>query len=111
MKRRIFPLFLVISVILAAFYGCADTASVIGEYVAQFDEQQGQRIGLQLEPDGQGTWTSVDESISFKWESRAGQIWLHSKTGGIIEGKLLEGDIEFNVPGAGRVTFKKVLIH
>jgi len=110
MKRQVFLLFLIVCIFPAALQGCADTATVTGEYAAELDGQQGQRIGLQLEPDGQGSWASEDESISFRWESHAGQIWLHSKTGGIIEGRLLQGDIEFTVPGAGRVTFKKVLI-
>jgi hypothetical protein len=109
MKSQVFLLFLILSILFGALQGCADTANVTGEYVAELGGEQGQKIGLQLEPGGQGCWTTEDDRISFEWESHAGEIRLHSKTGGVIEGRLLHDDIEFTVPGAGRVTFKKAI--
>jgi len=110
MKSQVFPLFLVFSILFAALQGCGDTTVVTGEYVAELDGNQGQKISLQLEPGGQGSWTTDDDRISFGWESHAGEIRLHTKTGGVIEGRLLHGDIEFTIPGAGRVVFKKTRI-
>ena len=107
MRSQIFLLFLVLSLVIAALAGCADTTVVTGEYVAELDGEQGQKIGLQLGPGGQGSWTTDDDRISFEWESHGGEIRLHSKTGGVIEGRLLHDDIEFTVPGAGRLTFRK----
>ena len=110
MKRHVCLLFLVLCFCFAALPGCEDTAAVPGRYVAESHGEQAQRIELQLDPDGQGSWTSEDDRIAFKWESPAGEIRLHTRTGGIIQGSLSQGIIEFTIPGTGRVTFKKVAI-
>ncbi|MGA3117951.1 MAG: hypothetical protein ABSF90_26400 [Syntrophobacteraceae bacterium] len=107
MKRLVCRLFAVFFICLAALPGCDDTTAVPGRYVAESTGEQGQRIDLELEPDGQGSWTSEDDRIDFKWESQAAGILLHTKAGGIIEGNLSEGVIEFTIPGTGRVTFTK----
>ena len=110
MKRHVCLIFLVLWFCLAALPGCDDTAGVPGKYVAEFHGELGQRIELQLDPDGQGSWTSEEDRIAFKWESHAGEIRLHTRAGGIIQGMLSQGVIEFTIPGTGRVTFKKVAI-
>ncbi len=110
MRRLVCPLFAVFFICLAALAGCDDSTGVPGSYVAELNGKQGQSIDLRLEPDGRGYWTSDQDAIAFKWESQAPQILLHTRDGGIIQGTLSQGLIEFTIPGAGRVAFKKVVI-
>ncbi len=107
MKIPVCTHFAIFFICLAALAGCNDTTSVAGRYVAEFNGEQGQRIDLELEPDGQGSWASEDDRIDFKWESHAAGILLHTKAGGIIEGTHSQGVIEFTIPGTGKVIFRK----
>ncbi len=107
MKSRAFQLFLLFCICIAALPGCEDTAGVAGEYAAVSKGEQGQRICLQLDQGGHGSWTTEDDRITFKWESQSGQILLHTEAGAVIQGRLSKDEIEFTVPGAGTLTFRK----
>ncbi len=97
-----------VTLCLATLLGCHDTSALPGKYIAELPGEVGQQVELKLEPNGQGSWTSEDDRISFKWELQAGKIHLHTKPGGVIEGVLRQDSIEFTVPGADSVVFKKV---
>ncbi|MBA4395109.1 MAG: hypothetical protein C0407_16280, partial [Desulfobacca sp.] len=57
----------------------------------------------------QGFWTRGDESVMFKWEIKNKKIWLHTKSGSLISGNIINADrIEIKLPGAGIIVFKKV---
>ena len=110
MRLNVWLFFSVLFICLAALPGCNDTTTLSGKYVTDSTGEVDQQLELQLEPNGQGSWASEDDRIAFKWESQAGVIRLHTKAGGIIEGVLLQDAIEFTVPGAGRVVFKKTAL-
>ena len=59
-------------------------------------------------PNGQGSWSIEEDNVSFKWEIRENEIWLHTKSGGVIVGKIVGETIEINLPAAGEYYFKKV---
>jgi hypothetical protein len=61
---------------------------------------------LLLKEDGKGTWALGSEDVSFIWESRGQEIWLHAKTGGVVVGKLRPNHtIDISLPGIGCFLF------
>lgn len=108
MKHSAYQLFLLLCICIAVLPGCEDKGPAPGEYFRRFDGEHAQRIDLQLDPSGQGSWTIDDNRIPFKWESQSEQILLHTEAGAIIQGRLSQGQIEFTIPGAGTATFEKV---
>ncbi|MEM5786979.1 MAG: hypothetical protein AAGU11_06640 [Syntrophobacteraceae bacterium] len=61
------------------------------------DEMQMQ---ISLKSDGKGTWKVRGEESSFVWEQRGEEIHLHSKTGGVITGRLdKDHSIHIFIPG------------
>ncbi len=57
---------------------------------------------------GQGSWSIEEDNASFKWEIRENEIWLHTKSGGLIVGRIVGEAIVINLPGVGEYYFKKV---
>ena len=90
--------------------GCRNEEALQGKYQAEFREGTSTSIiKLDLGANGQGGWTLKDEKVFFKWESQGKEVWLHTKSGGVVTGRLLEpGVIEVDMPGAGRFSFKKM---
>jgi len=106
------PQFLMLMVLVFSLLfamSCEDRGSLSGRYVADIDKNQiSPTISLELMANGQGSWSTEEDNISFKWEIREGEIWLHTKSGGVIVGKIVGETIEINLPGISEYYFKKV---
>ena len=106
------PQFLVLMVLafsLPLTTGCEERGRLSGRYVADIDENRlSPTISLELMDNGQGSWSTEEDSVSFKWEIRESEIWLHTKSGGVIVGKIVGETIEINLPGVGEYYFEKV---
>jgi len=77
-----------------------------GDYEA---EGTGAAARLSLRSDGGGALSVGAEEAPFRWEVREnGQVFLHTRQGGIISGRKGEGTLELDMPGAGRQTFRKL---
>ena len=99
----VFILFLVLMV------SCEDRGKLVGKYQADNNEnRQSVTIFLELLANGQGSWSIEEDNASFKWEIREDAIWLHTRSGGVIVGKIVEETIEIHLPGVGEYYFKKV---
>ncbi|MBW1917359.1 MAG: hypothetical protein JRI57_04980 [Deltaproteobacteria bacterium] len=93
--------------------GCKSRTPYTGKYVAEVKKPSPKQIFLELKADGEGSWTIESQEVSFRWEVKNGDIWLHTKGGGVIIGtpvgeKLfldLSGDIR---PGGKRLEFKRL---
>ncbi|OPX21172.1 MAG: hypothetical protein BZ151_00480 [Desulfobacca sp. 4484_104] len=93
--------------------GCKSRGPFVGRYMADIEQPTRKQILLELKANGEGSWTINSQEVSFRWEVKKGQIWLHTKGGGVIIGtpvgdKLfldLSGDIE---PGGKRLEFKRL---
>ena len=72
MKRHVCSFISIFCICLAGELGCHDTAALSGKYVSEYTGEAGPKLELELEPNGQGSWTSEDDRIAFKWESQAG---------------------------------------
>lgn len=90
--------------------GCQEPSEIKGSRWAEArQEHQAPLSRLELGPNGQGSWSKGEERVLFKWEIKDNQIWLHTKSGGVVAGKIVAEDrIEINLPGTERLIFKKV---
>ena len=62
---------------------------------------------LELMEKGQAVWRVPDDEVSFRWDIKDSEIWLSTKSGGIIIGKIHGDTIEITLPGAKTMSFKK----
>lgn len=86
--------------------GCrGPVESLTGDYEA---EGAGAAARISLRSDGGGALSVGAEEAPFRWEVREnGQVFLHTRQGGIISGRKAEGTLELDMPGAGRRIFRK----
>jgi hypothetical protein len=79
-----------------------------GIYKAQ-EEETAKYSGNQLElmEKGQAVWRVTDDEVSFKWDIKGSEIWLSTKSGGIIIGEIHGNTIDITLPGAKKMSFKK----
>ncbi|MBL7213259.1 MAG: hypothetical protein KJ573_09140 [Proteobacteria bacterium] len=88
---------------------CGDKDKWAGKYLSTTSKnQQGPAISLELMADGNGSWATEEDSVSFKWEVRGNEVLLHTKSGGIIAGKIKGDSIEVNLPGMAPCQFRSV---
>ena len=83
---------------------CQKTCEIAGEYEAMTDEEN--EITLTFHPDGKGAWSFDDEDACFQWEVRDNEVWIHTKTGGVLPGKIKDNTIEIELPMVGHFIFK-----
>jgi len=64
---------------------------------------------IELMERGLAVWRVPEDEVSFRWDIKDSEIWLSTKSGGIIIGKI-DGDvIEMQLPGiSSTCCFKKV---
>ena len=99
-------LILLISLLVSLLH-CTGKEEWAGKYLASAAKEPTTAIHLELKDNGQGFWTREEEQVPFEWEVRGKEIWLHTRTGGLIVGKLRAKSIEIHLPGAGVFLFKK----
>ncbi len=64
---------------------------------------------IELMEKGVAVWRVPDDEVPFRWDVKDEEIWLSSKSGGIIIGKIQEDTIHVKLPGIKTVChFKKV---
>jgi len=107
--RSSFIIVIVFAVFLVLIVSCEDTEKLLGKYQADTNKnRQSANIFLELMDNGQGSWSTEEDSVSFKWEIRENEIWLHTKSGGVIVGKIVGETIKITLPALGEYDFKKV---
>jgi hypothetical protein len=100
--------FLIVTLFLLTLVACQSRDELVGKYEAE-DLLQRSKLQLVLSADGKGHWNIAQENISFTWTRRGDEVWLHSKTGGVIVGKLEVSDyIDVILPGSGKFRFEKI---
>ena len=64
---------------------------------------------IELMEKGLAVWRVPDDEVSFRWDIKDSEIWLSSKSGGIIIGKIRGDIIEMELPGIkATCCFRKV---
>jgi hypothetical protein len=88
---------------------CERGGEVAGKYVTEEGKNGSPgNIRLHLMASGHGSWSRGEETASFRWEARGEEIWLHTKEGGLVVGKLVADRIEVSLPGVAVQVFKKI---
>jgi len=66
---------------------------------------------IELMEKGEAIWRVPDDEVPFRWDIKNDEIWLSTKSGGIIIGKIHENTIHVKLPGIKTVChFKKIPI-
>ncbi len=96
-------------VFVSSILSCRGADDWAGKYeTGVAKHQEAPPLSLELMADGSGSWTVRGEMASFKWEIREKEIWFHTRSGGLIVGRLKGDAIEVNFPGLGGHLFKRV---
>lgn len=85
--------------------GCEGSPGVEGKYLAQ--AQDGKNVTLTLKAGFTGEWETATDSVPVRWELRGGEVWLHSKSGGILRGILQDGTLRVMLPDEGELVFTR----
>jgi hypothetical protein len=97
----------IVAVLLLA--SCQEPRQLAGQYGAADGVGKNSQVILTLKGDGKGSWKAHQEEIPFQWETKPKEIWLHSKSGGVIVGKVRgDASIDISLPGVGDYHFVKI---
>ena len=104
--NRLVPVLLSIIVVFTSF--CSQKDVYEGIYIA-LEEESSKYAGTKLElmEKGQAVWRVPDHEVSFRWNIKGSEIWLSTKSGGIIIGEIHGDTITITLPGAKKMSFKK----
>jgi hypothetical protein len=93
-------------ILLLALAACApDKGDAAGRYTATTDDTG---ITLTLGENGRGTWSTDTDEIPFKWSRPApDQLWLHTREGGVIRGRMESGRLILALPGVDELVFER----
>ncbi|MBN1930971.1 MAG: hypothetical protein JW786_05095 [Desulfobacterales bacterium] len=107
---KYFRIFLLSSIItFLIIVSCQPGRNIAGKYQEENPLDQDVLVVLSLTSDGKGSWSVDDETVSFKWKVHDDEIWLHTPSGGVIVGKLLQTDsIIVTLPGIKKIFLKKI---
>ncbi len=64
---------------------------------------------IELMEKGMGVWRLLGDEVSFRWDVKDSEIWLRTKLGGIIIGKIQGEIIEITLPGSKTMSFRKAI--
>ena len=85
---------------------CSDPSNLVGKY--QSPPEAEHFVLLDLQPNGQGTWETDFDVVSFRWKQRGQEIWLHTRTGGVITGDIVEATrLKVDIPGVGVIVLER----
>ena len=65
-------------------------------------------VFLELKEDGHAIQRVGEDEVNFRWKVKDNAIRFHTKSGGIIVGKIENGTIRVKIPGKKMMVFKKV---
>jgi hypothetical protein len=92
--------------LLLALAACSpDKGEAVGRYAAAADDTE---IVLTLNDNGRGTWSTDMDEIPFKWSlPKPGQLWLHTREGGVVQGRIKDGRVTIALPGVEELVFER----
>ncbi len=91
---------------LALAAACSDPSHLIGKYQSLPEAEH--FVLLDLQPNGQGTWETDFDVVAFRWKQRGQEIWLHTRTGGVITGDIAEATrLKVDLPGVGMIVLER----
>jgi len=103
---NVFLIAFIVLLLIAAF-SCDQKDKYIGKYAEQGEQLQ-KTSEIELKENGQGVWRALNDETSFSWSIRDNEIRLHTKSGGIITGRINDDILEILLPSSKIKHFKKV---
>jgi hypothetical protein len=102
-------------VLLVFLLSCESKDKYVGVYQAQATSSAKQDVTiLELKANGDGLWrvssrkvTGAFAEVPFTWHIKRGDLRVHTRTGGVIVGKIDNDTIQITLPGSRALTFKK----
>jgi hypothetical protein len=102
-------------VLLMLLVSCEARDKYVGVYEAQATSSAKQGVTiLELKANGDGLWrvssrkvTGTFVEVPFTWHIKRGDLRVHTKTGGVIVGKIDKDTIQITLPGSSVLTFRK----
>lgn len=104
MKTLAAAMLLAVMIMTAA---CDRVPDVAGVYRTDPEAGGTANITLELDKDGDGTWSTDLDRVELTWTIKDGHIWLHTQSGGVITGRVEKNGISLDMPGAGTVALTK----
>ena len=106
--KSLLPVFLCF--MLFSIYACGPKDIYEGIYKVEGETPpKNTETQLELKERGVGVWRVFDEEVSFRWDVKDSEIWLSTKLGGIIIGKIRGEIIEITLPGSKAMSFRKAI--
>jgi hypothetical protein len=98
-------------ILFLVVFSCDRRELFAGIYRAEGEESlKAPENYIELKENGQGVWRMSDDEATFSWRVTDDQIRLYTKSGGVIIGKMKNGDtLEIALPGSEFRYFKKVI--
>jgi hypothetical protein len=102
-------------ILLVFLLACESKDKYVGVYQAQATSSAKQGVTiLELKVNGDGLWRMSSHNVTgtfveapFTWFIRRGDLRMHTRTGGVIVGKIDKDTIQITLPGSRALTFKK----
>lgn len=93
---------------LFLFASCVQEQNYEGIYQAEGGKTQKYcNSQIELMEKGMAVWRVPDDEVSFRWDIKRDEIWLSTKSGGIIIGKITDDTIKVKLPGTKTVCYFK----
>lgn len=92
---------------LSLLSGCADQSGMAGKYRGTEENTPGVYSQIELKDNGEGTWETDIDLVRFRWKVRGNELWLHTKTGGVIQGEITPQGFDIELPNVGTFVFSK----
>jgi hypothetical protein len=104
-----------IFVLLMFLLSCESRDKYVGVYQVQVTSSTKQDlIILELKANGDGLWrvsslkaAGAFAEVPFTWYIKRGDLRVHTRTGGVIVGKIDKNTIQITLPGSRALSFKK----
>ena len=89
-------------------FSCAPEERYVGSYQAEAGSYpQFPQIFIELKEDGRGIQRVSGDETSFRWKVKGDEIRFHTKSGGVITGRMEGGVLEVMLPGSRIISLRK----
>jgi len=94
--------------VMYAISGCSEQVEMTGTYQQVSGDVPGSSSVIELEDTKNGVWQTEIDEVSFRWSVRDNEIWMHTKTGGVIIGRITDQGFVIELPEVGSFVFHRI---
>ena len=89
-------------------FSCAPEERYVGSYQAEGGSYpQFPQIFIELKEDGRGIQRVSGDETSFRWKVKGDEIRFHTKSGGVIIGRMEDDVLKLSLPGSRIISLRK----